>query len=477
MLGDMPVHKLRQFLRELKPQARALLLRQLERAELQAEQGPSQDPTKANVILRELRRIVRELGEPVPRICSPQRLFFELLAPFVVDTSSDKKEARKYPGRIARSSLDSIWNWLARDLLPDAVRAYSDDVTTAMLADDDRSYTQRVVLFREEVAAAIARMLATTSDDIARGRLVAQIGTPHALAEIKEIHAIFAARDRLTALIDRLPPSIRNLSDDTLNYVRRAVEQTAVDLPIQYPLTIAFHRLEAPWQLVRIAVSAAGSDAAARIMEQPHSAAVTLVLGDIERQVDLLRVGLRTRRGNPAARVKILHDAIRGIRTEIDLPATSPWSRQIMAIRSTISGILRSEMESTSGAVRLLLRPKSADQIAPGATIDETEVAHCMRMVELVAACRPLASELAVGEITARVATDLEQWLHRATQALIEALRTADDRTRPYLRSQVEAAIHFCGPILGEDYSARIAKSADIAKAADAVRENRVRHG
>jgi len=27
MLGDMPVHKLRQFLRELKPQARALLLR------------------------------------------------------------------------------------------------------------------------------------------------------------------------------------------------------------------------------------------------------------------------------------------------------------------------------------------------------------------------------------------------------------------------------------------------------------------
>ena len=148
-----------------------------------------------------------------------------------------------------------------------------------------------------------------------------------------------------------------------------------------------------------------------------------------------------------------------------------------MAIRSAISGILRSEMESTSGAVRLLLRPKPADQIAPGATIDETEVAHCMRMVELVAACRPLASELAVGEITARVATDLEQWLHRATQALIEALRTADDRTRPYLRSQVEAAIHFCGPILGEDYSARIAKSADIAKAADAVRENRVRHG
>lgn len=476
MPGDVPVHKLRQFLRELTPQARALLLRQLEHAELQRDQEPSQDPA-ANVILRELRRIVRELGEPVQRVCSPKLLFFELFAPFVVDMWSDKRDARKYPGRIARSSLDSIWNWLARDLLPDAVRAYSDDVTAAVLADDDRGCERCVDLFREDVATAIARVLAAAADDLARGRLTAQIGTRHAFAEIVEIQAILMARHRLLALIDRLPISIRNLSDGTLNYVRRAVEETAVDLPIQYPLTIACHRLETPWQLVRIAVSAAGSDAAARIMEHPHSAAVTLVLGDIERQVDLLRTEVRTQRGNPVARVKVLHDAIRGIRTEIDLPATSSWARQIMAICSAISGILRREIESTPGAVRLLLRPKKADQIAPGATVDETEVARCMRMVELVAACRPLASELAVGEITARVATDLEQWLHQTTQALVEALRTANDTARPYRRSQVEAAIHFCAPILGEDYSARIAKSADIGKSGEIpMRENRIHH-
>ena len=42
-------------------------------------------------------------------------------------------------------------------------------------------------------------------------------------------------------------------------------------------------RLAAPWQLIRLATKAAGSDAAARIAETPYAVTVDIVLAEIER--------------------------------------------------------------------------------------------------------------------------------------------------------------------------------------------------
>ena len=105
-------------------------------------------------------------------------------------------------------------------------------------------------------------------------------------------------------------------------------------------------RLACPWQLVRLAVKAAESDAASRIAATPYAVAVTIVLDEIEGMVRDLRAGLKRGAGEAVnTLLKSIHDAARGLRSELDLATDLPWGRQLAAIRSEISIVLKAEIE------------------------------------------------------------------------------------------------------------------------------------
>ena len=60
--------------------------------------------------------------------------------------------------------------------------------------------------------------------------------------------------------------------------------------------------------------------------------------------------------------LKDIHDAARGLRTEMDMSVDSPWSRQLAAIRSDVSDLLKAEIETAPGRVRRLLRPRAGQR-------------------------------------------------------------------------------------------------------------------
>ncbi len=170
--AETTVERLRQFLRELSPGARSLLIGELERAVLRGE-----EVTGADLVLQELRRIVREQRERVPRIEDSARLLFKPLEPFLVDDRGD----HKHPGRVARSSLDALWNWVQRDLLPNDASALAEQVGEAMLSGDQAKTERLARVFQDRVAAAIdANVTASEEDGKARRRILHQIGTPRA---------------------------------------------------------------------------------------------------------------------------------------------------------------------------------------------------------------------------------------------------------------------------------------------------------
>ena len=96
-VGGQPVERLRQYLRQLSPGARALLIAELERTLLRGDEVPGGD-----LVLQEVRQAVRESGASAPRIGNPARLFFYRVEPFLVDDTS----ALKHQGRIARAALE-----------------------------------------------------------------------------------------------------------------------------------------------------------------------------------------------------------------------------------------------------------------------------------------------------------------------------------------------------------------------------------
>ena len=444
-----------------------MLIAELERALLRGE-----GIAGSELVLQELRRTIRAAAQSLPRIGDAARRFFMPLAPFLVDGSADHKRI----GRLARVSLEPIWEWIGRDLMPAEARALSEDINRALLADDRIKVEQLVRALHER---AIQRMkeavAAVGSNEKARRRLGVQVGTPRAIEDLTTLIGVLGIRDVLAELARRLPDYIRAFEREQIEQVKSLLAAAAAQKSLHnaaaqksdlflYGLVMVMNRLAAPWQLIRIATRAADSDDTARIAETPYAMAVTIVLDELECTVGELRSELKA--GRPVASLlKSIHDAAREMRTEMDLSVDSAWARQLAAVRSAVSNLLTAEIEAAPGRVRRLLRPRPAKEIVPGSLLDAIDVQEAETRVELVGVCRHYAGELAVSEVTLRTYSELTQYLETGTRVLLDALRHAEDAERPFRQSQVDAAIRFCGTVFGADYAGLLVKAADVAAA------------
>jgi hypothetical protein len=453
----LPAERLRQYLGELTPGTRALLMAELERSLLRGDEMPGSD-----LVLKELRRSMRENGQTAVRVGDAARAFFSSLEAFVVDDAP----GREHPGRITRAALEPIWAWISRDLLPDEAKDYSDDIGQA-LRDGDKTRTELLTrIMQDQVAQAIeAALSGASSDDRAVRRLAGQISIANGVDTVKEILALLKSRDTLMAFSSQLPGHLNTLGDGQVLQIKTLLDaQLAKRSEIfLHGLVTVMSRLSASWQLIRLATKAAESDNAARVAATPYAAAVNIVLAEVERLVSELKADLKGGRGVAViALLKVIHDAARGLRTEMDLSVESTWSRRLMAIRTEISNLLKSEIESTPGRMRRLLRPRPAKEIAPGSVLDPDDVAEVEALIGFVDACRKYAGELALNEMTLRTFSEIQQYLEASSQLLLDALRGAGEGDRPFRQSQLEAAARFGGKVFGPEYTVTFNKAAEM---------------
>jgi len=457
MADAVPSEKLRQYLRELKPEARALLAAELERALLRGEEPPG-----AALILKQLRGEARSTGRKMPRPGNPQRLFFAPLEPFIVDDAPE----RKHRGRVPRACLDPIWNWLCRDLAPQEARTHIEQLTILLGANEKRGAEQVARAFQDLVESRMHEaLIAIKGDDKARRQLEFRIGTANAIEHLRETAAILRIRDALGVLASRLPLSIGNLADEQLENVRTLLESPVGrhrDVFL-HALLMVMSRLGSPWQLIRLAIAAAATDVAARVAETPYAAAVDVVLSDMERMSAHLRESLKVRHDDVAEILKDLHDAVRTLRTEMDLSGDSAWARQLAALRTEVSRALQAEIDDLPGQVRRLLRPRAAKEARADSVVDALEVEEIEGRLALAATCRNYASELAISEATRRVHSDLQNYFDTGTQQLLDGLRAAPAAERSFRQSQLDAAVKFCAKLFGTDYASTLARAADVA--------------
>jgi len=460
MAGADTIERLQDYLRALTPPARAMLLAEFERSLLRGE-----DLGAAEIVLQELRRIVRDQQAGPPRIGHTARLFFKPLEPFLVDDLGQ----HRHPGRIARASLEPLWLWIGRDLLPRDTAEMDDLINTALQAGDEEKAQYLIRTLQDRAAAALTESMRTAAtDEQMRRRILAQIGTQRAEEDAQTLRCVLKARDGLNAMQARLPVQVGNLSAKSLDEYKALIEKTGApgtDLFLYSLLTVR-SRLAAPWQLIRFGVKAAGSDTAARVAETPYGVSVNIVLSELERQVLELRDDLRSGRGVASgALLKTIHDSARGLRTELDLPVDSTWGRALSGLRGQIGETLRAEIESMPGRVRRLLRIRSAANITPQSTVDAQDAAETEALVSFVGACRNFAGELAINEMTQRAYSDLQQFLDGNMSSLLDALRQSGPGERTFRKSQVDVAVRLCGLVFGKDYAAQFARAAEVAAA------------
>ena len=113
----MRVDRIWEFLQRLSPLTRSCLLTELERLETCGVDMPGTADLQA--------RLRAELRPDGPNEApTPSKYFFAPLEPLVVAGAPEHANT----GRIARSSLVPIWEWINRDLLPIMARDYEDQM-------------------------------------------------------------------------------------------------------------------------------------------------------------------------------------------------------------------------------------------------------------------------------------------------------------------------------------------------------------
>jgi hypothetical protein len=458
-MSQTSTERLRDYLAQLPPQSLALLMREFERA---VERG--EDTTIANLVLEQLRKIVRRAEEDDdqrPRSDDPARLLFRPLEPFLAEGNFPVR-----PGQIRRASLLSIWQWLSRDGAPEPAREFE-----AVLAKSHEGPAIELATRKFQLAAAEAiGRIATPAPGEDRQRALARVGPPNVAEDLLHIGAVLRAREALETLGSRLAARLRAFGDPQIASVTEALNVPSLQTPqlLPFTLSLVMQRLTAPWQIIRLAIRMAASDDEIRVAATPYGVAVTIALHDLSYLAACLRADIR--RGHfddVGEQIKALHDGVRGLRTELDLRNDSSWGRQLTAIRSDISNSLQSEIESVPGRVRRILRQRADKDISAAPKIDPLEVEETAALIDFVAVCRTYASELAINEVTLRTYSDLQHYVEQSTEGLVQSLRGGDARARAYRQMQVKAAIRFCEVLFGQDYASLMSRAAENAVSGD----------
>jgi hypothetical protein len=292
------------------------------------------------------------------------------------------------------------------------------------------------------------------------------VGSPEVIEDLLSIGSVLQAREALDAFSGRLPSYLRVFGDQQTSAVSVSLNVPSLQTPqvLPFALSLVMQRLTAPWQIIRLAIRMAASDDEIRVAATPYGVAVTIALHDLFCLAAGLRIDIR--RGhfeNVAEHLKILHDGVRGLRTELDLRKDSTWGKQLASIRADISNALQSEIDSVPGRVRRLLRQRPDKDIPAGAKVDPGEVEETAALIDFVAVCRTYASELAINEVTLRTYSDLQHYVEQSTEALVQSLRGGDTKMRAYRQMQVAAAIRFCNVLFGHDYASLMSRAAENA--------------
>ena len=456
-MSQTSTERLRDYLAQLPPQAQALLMRGFERA---IERG--EDTAVATMVLEQLRKVVRgteEDEEARPRTDDPARLVFRPLEPFLAESNFPVRS-----GQIRRTSLLPVWQWLSRDGAPEQAREFDAVLVQARQNGASSMVEAAARKFQFAAVEAISKVAAAPGDD--KQRSLSRIGPPNVVDDLLSIGGVLRAREALDTLGGRLPSQLRVFNDSQIASVTEALNVPLLQTPqlLPFALSLIMQRLAAPWQIIRLAIKMAASDDEIRVAATPYGIAVTIALHDLYFLAACLRTDIR--RGhfeNVGEQLKILHDGVRGLRTELDLRNDSSWGKQLTAIRADISNSLQSEIDSVPGRVRRILRQRADKDISSAPKVDPSEVEETAALIDFVAVCRTYASELAINEVTLRTYSDLQQYVEHSTESLVQALRGGDTKARAYRQTQVKAAIRFCEVLFGHDYASLMSRAAENA--------------
>ncbi|WP_299472091.1 hypothetical protein [uncultured Roseibium sp.] len=455
--------KIKTYLSSLSPNAVEALVKNLEKAQGQKSADPH-----LNLILTAAVALVRKpqpLATDVPggtfRRAQVQRLFFSPLNDFLIaETLPNRQE-----GRINRNMLDRVWNWLARDVIPNEVKTVLDQAGDATVKGE--RVDALIQALRSRATEAIGEALSRSEISEKERRIIGvELGGERGIAELRDIEKIFAAERWLVPFLQSIPDNINEhrLKQDT--DVLRLVDKCTTRFPDHLPLIAAalVERADAPSALCTFAGRLAGDQDPKVIAGSQFAPLVDVVMSEAER-LQILALEHRNNNPDPVAFSQALseyHTLVRGVERDMDLSLAGRWHQRLSETKKNISGEVTRELKNAHGAIRRALQVPKFDADGNLKT-NQVAIDEAVRTLRVVTMARSASETFAVNEIGKQTRQTVEQTLEIVTRSLITDLGKTSGLQVEAQAAAVDVAIMLSDIYFGADYASQLRRSRQAA--------------
>ena len=405
-------------------------------------------------ILRALRPQLKQLP-PRTRLPTPQRFFCRPFEDLLV--SPDRTIKQK--GRIARSSIEPVWSWLASELMPQRHRELTEALRDAIVGNREDEIRERSSELWAEASASLVPALAGEKKKSAAARM---LGGMAAAEDADEIALVLGRAHEVDELQKRLPKPIFNLTEDDTLYLCSLFDRMSDVSPAFAPYVplIVMGRLERPWEAMRLAGVLSRKSDDTVISNTDLGIVGELLFSDLDSYVKKIQsvrppdFDADTLVANLAAFAELSSGMVK----EIGIRRDGKWGQRLAKDRGAVSQVVEGFLERAPREILGALAtgkmggfgksPKPLDVARPP---DPERVAKAMRYSHLMVHSRPFAVAAAFNAKLAETIDQTANGLRSYGEDLLRELRTGAPETRASLEAHLKVFLDLSGLVLGDE--------------------------
>ncbi len=416
-------------------------------------------------ILTALRPRLREAARRLDRTFTPRRLVCSAFEDLLIDT-----RLRKQRGRVLRSSINAVWDWLTRSLAPTACEQALDAIREKLMNGGPDFADGEVDTFQRIAAEAILNAIPVVDmKDIRAADAVRALGADvaadaHDMARMMEMAAEVRQLQRM------LPKPMHTLAEEDIFRIRGVFERVVVSHPdcASYIPFLVMGRLSKPWEAIRLTGALSRKVNDTLISQTDFGAIGEALLSDLDDCVERLSL-IRPADLNADAAVAdvvAFSNISTGIVRELGIKRDGIWGRHMMNARGEMSA----QME------RLLSRaPKDISATLPTVRRGGFGIRATRRMPDLTRSLDPAKAAKAV-QLAKLVAGSRQ---HAMAGAFAGLLKQVDEQVTATVRQYVDELsdeVHALGQAGATssakfvDHAAALIAALDGPEAGDQVR-------
>jgi hypothetical protein len=395
------------------------------------------------LILDGLRPILTRGTPQRDRTPTPLRLFCR---PFE-DILTSAPRIGKQKGRIARTSIMPIWNWVTMRLIPRASHDYVSELKSLLVSYRPDEAKERAIAFWTEASAAMREALST---DAGRKQVEGLLKDRLAVVDADEMALLLGAGAQVLELQDKLPKPIPSFTPDLVTESRAIYDRLIQSAPdaAPYVVVIVMNRLARRWEALRLTVHISRKARDTLIASTDVGLAGDLLFADLEALSQAVRSARHPRFDADALieNVASFAELSSAIVKELELRRDGRWGQSLLKDRAEIGEVMDAFMERAPKEISNAFATKRATR-----PVDPERIERALRYATLVAGCKPFAAAASFAASLKDAQDEIVGHLRNVNDDVLWELRNTDEARRQLAQDQFALAAELTSILCSED--------------------------